>query len=260
MTSKNAYFANLAARLDPRALTILAGEGSSGFAATVPEDTVWWLLNAHWICGWQNGDGPPFVPWEHRQIDYRKAMALPSGTLLQSCTLEGMPADGGFAVVCKPEMLDDPRYEDAETLYYERLDRINRLPLRTTRVLCETGAVPGVTASPSANMDWGGSNAEHFVVRGLVNERASWISIVGTKADNATWFGINCMPEISDWHATSFDDAAICVLPRKQPGSIGFNKLVLAPGNISGRSADATDASMRSAYALMLWSALPANF
>lgn len=123
VTAKDEYFAHEAAILDPECHQYFHGT----FHFTVPDGQTWYSLNSWFTRGrYGFGDGDTASAFFHRNLGQH--FPLPEGTEMWGTN------PSSFMWVAKPDEIIpfDPRYLDGENLYYERIMRLNTLPLHNT--------------------------------------------------------------------------------------------------------------------------------
>lgn len=114
-THKNLYFAEQAALLDPAAMVYERGT----FNVSVPAGETWYAFNA-WYCRSDGvGDHSAFFV-----RDLFQPMPLPEHSIISGTN------EASFLLYARPALvMDDSRYLDGEEFYYERLLRLQRMPM-----------------------------------------------------------------------------------------------------------------------------------
>lgn len=128
------YWATQAALLDPNAYA-LTSTLSGGIDVTVPEGETWYVVNSFAVYF----NTPTVVAQDDyplhkrsgflRTLDSRRNFMLPSGTRIRS----NPAVNDAYIHVCNPSLVwaADERYGiDPRGLYYERLARLESLPIR----------------------------------------------------------------------------------------------------------------------------------
>lgn len=131
-SSPSPYWQARAALLDPASFDYYTGPS---WSFTVPPGATWYALNV-----WQvTIDGALMF---QRPLDARDPLILPAGT-----TVRALAGNDSFAYVSKPEKVTgDVRYAAPESLYWQRLERLDRLPQRTLAASLPSGTGRGALA------------------------------------------------------------------------------------------------------------------
>jgi hypothetical protein len=236
------YWANKAALLDPRCYEYVIGDN---WIRTVPAGETWFALNLWWL------DSNPGAWWFHRPLDVNRALALPAGAVLK--TGGGYPGRHGFAYYARPKMVFDidARYTtDPEGLYYERLERLESLPIRHTNAHIPAGSNVGAIAGKL--FDWGDTETQYGILRHVSTHDIAWTILVGNKRDGVYMDAMNTLDEVSDSHTIRFAESVICPFSRSLWNGI-WAKSASYAGDYSSNSSN-------EGHAVVSWSKLPADW
>jgi hypothetical protein len=256
------FWKNRAALLDPRAMVTQLPP----FDVTVPADEVWFLidgflLDAHLYNGSTTGNlAGDFAHWERRGPHYEQALPIGPGKRLINFIHDGFTVNGALTY-CRPSIVwaADARYtQDPRGLYYERINKLDRLEIRQTWCRIPEGSASGTRVDTL--FDWtGAEDALYGIGRAVSTSDAAWIFVKGLGADGVTPATLSLTNEITDTHGHRLDNPCIFPFVRKNDGVLGFTGVKMAAGNRSGDPADLSgaDAAGRHGYGVFTWSALP---
>lgn len=236
------YWANKAALLDPRCYEYVIGDN---WSRTVPQGETWFALNLWWL------DSNPGAWWFHRPLDVNKAFMLPAGTVLK--TGGGFPGRHGFAYYARPKTVFDidARYQtDPEGLYYERMERLETLPLRYTSARIPTGS--NVNAIQGTLFDWGDTDTQYGILRHTSTHDIAWTIMVGNKRDGVYMDAMNTLNEVSDSHTIRFAEPTLCPFARNL-----WNGIWAKSASYVG---DYASPSSNEGHAVVSWSKLPVDW
>jgi len=180
-----------------------------------------------------------------RKADARDFFFLPGGT-----TFDTTPHHATIQY-CAPSIVTDPaspdydaRYiNDPKGLYFDRLTKLETLPLRTTSATIASGTTP--FGQVEQNLDWGALTEQWGMIRFVSLENGSWMLAI-----NNSSIGVNRVPEISDDHAHRLQAFPLLMPFLKTQ----FTKIRVRGGSKSGSSP--ADAQFDNASGIMVWSAL----
>jgi hypothetical protein len=246
-------YAHRAALLDPRAYVYEIGAAVN---STVPDDEIWYVVNAFGMdCIGTNSVGQRAV-WYHRNPHYEHAYPIGPGTTLQSYISipDGVDGSTDFVYYCRPSLVidTDARYrDDPRGLCHQREYALHALPIRRAFARVDQGAVH--PTQPLEPFDWGSSSALYGVLRHSSCSGGSWVAMYGSTAASA-FLAINLNEEISDLHSQRFTTNCIVPFTRKQTGANGFEGLKLASGNVAGTAGGVTNETN---WGVLDWSILP---
>lgn len=237
------YWANRAALLDPRCYEYVIGDD---WVRTVPPGETWFALNLWWL------DAMPDAWWFHRPLDVHRALPLPAGTVLK--TGGGYPGRHGFAYYARPQKVFyiDARYAIApQALYYERLERLESLPLRFTSVSIAPGSEIGLVVG--ARFEWGDAETRYGILRHTSTNDLSWTIMVGGHSSHPSYMdATNTLNEVNDSHAIRFAEPTLCPFARNIWNGI-WGKAASWVGDYSG-------VSSAHGHAVVAWSELPEDW
>jgi hypothetical protein len=245
--TKDAYYADKAALLDPRCYVYRNG---ASWSDTVPTGEAWFLLNA-----WRLKSASfSIVGYLHRYLDVESALMLPEGAVLEPI------AAGGFAYYARPKTVFDidARYtDDPEELYFSRLERLKTLPLiRTT--------IPVFNFTPrgtflGAALDWGTSEEQAFMVRHVCTENVGWTLLVSPAGTPNIHTAVNTQDEIIDDHIDRRSAAIMCPMRRYNPTTQdGFAGIMSRTATESGVSPYGPQQG--NGESTLMWSILPSDW
>ncbi len=234
-----------AAALDPRAYVF--GETASA-SLTVPPGKVWLVTNLYRI-RFAGLTAEAFM----RKPDARDVLVLPAGTVLSHTPFHAAVQYCDPGRVIDPASADyDARYtDDPKGLYFERLTKLETIPLRTTEATIAQGTSP--IAQAETGLDWGTLTEQWGILRYVGVENGSWM--LATNA--AGTMGINLTPEISDLHAHRLQSYPILMPFLKEQ----FAKIQLRGGSWHGDPAAVPPGGSQTdtASGVLAWSALDEN-
>lgn len=205
---KNSYFADMSAMLDSDCQVYVNGT----FDITVPTGETWYIFNAWFV---HNGDGKM---WFHRKIGVNEAMTAPAGTRLKSGNANS------FLWYCRPKLVQegDERYQDAEILWYERLQKIKLEELKSAIVSRASNSTDHNRVTLP--------NIEKMIITHVSTHGGSWTALYGgnVNVSEQPERASNTLDELNDGHEIRFTGTVIQPIKR----SI-FDKIHLGLGNRS---------------------------
>lgn len=227
-----------AALLDP--LTYTFGDTDSA-ALTVPTGKVWLATNI-----WRVRPAGLTDEMFQRKADSRDPFLMPAGTSFD------MTPHHATMQYCDPYVVIDPaspdydkRYvDDPKGLYFERMGKLESLPLRRTSGNIPIGSVLGET---DVNLNWGALTEGWGIIRHISVENLSWMLALNAGATA----GVNLVPEISDNHATRLHGFPAMMPFRKTD----FTKIRLRGGDYLGNPVGALTTTYNG-WGIISWSAL----
>lgn len=217
-----AYWRTQAALLDPRAYVFLRDEGHT-MDVTVPEGHAWHVANMFQVrinepqVLSEDGYAGYYPTGFVRPCDVRGALVLPAGTRIRS----NVTRNGGYVYYADPALViaEDERYAaDPRGLYYERLAKLQALPLRDAMIEMISGGDTGKELALELPADF---------------DRAI---VVNASVYDATWVllgGINLLDEINNWHTVRFARSLMCPFQRAT-----FATIHTKAGNYAGKTVD----------------------
>lgn len=222
IASKQAHFVGLSALLDPAAYVYYGYVG--GFDVTVPAGECWYVLSAWNVMGPNTTGSSSLLKgrWFHR--DPSHPCVAPAGTRLRTYDYGGVGAEDGYLYVCKPLLVSSgARYLQAESLYYERLERLKTLSLSRISASIQAGDPHGTTASESL-----GTGPKIMITQISLHD-GCWADLC--KAGGNT---MNLFHEISDTHQWRYGHGLLL------PVNISdFTHLRVENASVSGATGDA---------------------
>jgi hypothetical protein len=212
-----AYWRNMAALLDPAAYvyhaTGFSGAGEGTLPVTVPDGETWYALNA-----WNVRIGATGGTLWLRHSTAMAATPLPQGTQIQDNGL------AGFLYVCKPALVTaGAAYADPRELFYERMERLSKLPINSLDATIAAGA------SVVSNVQYRAFPTDFtfgIITLAYAFDTAWTITAVGSGSGQGR---INLMNEISDAHAVRHADSII--VPFRRSTHLGMSTHA---GNVDG--------------------------
>lgn len=201
--TKNAHFSDLAALLDPAAYVYHGYVG--GLDQTVPAGESWYLLDAWNLLSPDPAGNSDVLKGRafYRSPDARHALMLPAGTRIRTKDFGLGGAENGYAYVCRPSLVTaDARYAEAETLYYQRIERLKSIALSRISTAVQAGDAIGTTASEA----FGVSKA---LITHVSLHDGAWADLCQAPGTNT----MNLASEISDVHQNRIGFS--CYLPIK---------------------------------------------
>lgn len=217
--SETYWWATQAALLDPRAYHLIETT-SGGLDVTVPTGEAWYAANAFAL----HYNEPTVYAQDayplHRRsgflrpLDCRRPLLLSEGTRIRSNAL----IQQAYLYYCAPASVwsIDSRYQDdPRALYFERLVRMESLPIR--ELVCEA---------------IGGGSIDDVVQVAIPNDFEHGM-VIGASVYDACWatFGLfNLMSEVNNSHTVRFAESLLCPFPRN---GIGGDFFALKKGTYS---------------------------
>ena len=210
-----------AALLDPRAYVYLHDPGYM-LDVTVPTGHAWHVVNMFQVLinepqaisddGYTGYRASGFV----RPCDARQPLVLPAGTRIRS----NVERNGAYVYYADPALvLDDPRYTiDPRGLYYERLARLQTLPIRDAIIEWISNGVTGKSFTLTLPNDF-----THAILVNASVYDAPWV-LLG---------GINLLDEINNNHTVRFARSLMCPFERST-----FSTIHTIAGNYAGKTQD----------------------
>lgn len=220
LTAEDQHWKVQAALLDPDAYFLVYDEGHT-MDITVPAGRTWYVTNTFQVRFNEpeilGEDGHPgyYKSGFLRPLDSRRSIALPAGTRIRS----NIQQNGAYVFYADPAAVweTDERYTtDARGLYYERLARLQTLPIRSTIIELRPWGETGTQLEHPLPVD-----AERFM-------------LVGASVFDATWLNVgilNVMSEVNNVHTVRFAESLLQPLRRDR---IGNPVVRVKAGNYAG--------------------------
>lgn len=239
-TAEGRYWSTQAALLDPRCWHLLARQGDDpDFDVTVPDGHTWYASNALGIT-YGEPTGVAQDEWfgsrtsgAIRTLDSRRALALPAGTRIRNNHTDAAPGTPGYYRVsqsylwyCDPA--DAPAVDDPRWLYFDRLARLETLPIRSARLEVIGGGSVG------AGLRYTLTGTADIMIVGVEVYDVSWLTV--------GWLGAvpcNTLDEISNAHRHRAGAVVLQAFPRGPGIEIAVQKG--NAGDVPGSDTDGID-------------------
>lgn len=228
ITNEELYFQRKAALLDPKTWSWHYSNWLT--TITVPTGKVWFTSNLYQAA--LNGSDAPsgFL----RKLDAMEALALPEGTTIDSPT---SPRIYAGIMLCKPEIVTDsssPDYDsryasDPKGLFYERMIRLQSLPIREARVDFTAGGDSFRVGEASLPDDF-----TYGMVVAASCYDVAWVELSGTPGSVE---GPNTQSEINNQHSQRFASTMFQPFDRAT-----FDRIQVQSANIWGSNLALPDA------------------
>lgn len=228
-----------AAAIDPR--TYVFGKTDTD-SVTVPAGKVYLVTNM-WRVKYAGMSQEVF----QRKADARDYFLIPAGTTFQ--------VTGSHATVqyCNPSIVTDPasptydqRYtDDPKGLYFERLEKLESIPLRQTGGTIAVGEAVGQSDVP---IDWGDRTEQWGMIVHISTENLSWMLALAADGDT----GVNLVPEISDVHANRLNSFPVLMPFTRET----FTQIRLRGGTWDGNPLAVSPTQTYAAWGVIAWQPL----
>lgn len=192
MTAKNEHFSRKAAALDINSHFYKCGQ----FTWTTTAPTV--LFNM-WFCRFDTDLNTTASrhPHFHRNIGVDRHVLLPAGVVIVGTN------DSSFLFGCVPGLVSgyDSRYDDAEELFYQRINRVASLPVFSRGAYRASGSNADCSALLPSDSGKG------LLITSISSHGGCWTTLQGGAVPNSNPvrnYIINTLDEINDAHEIRF--------------------------------------------------------